>query len=226
MASAEVLGQVPLFADLAPGELAALATVLQRRRYRKGETIFHQGDPGTSLFIIELGEVKIALPSPDGREMILALLGPGDFFGELALLDEEPRSATAVAQEASQLLLLQRAQFIRFLRERPQAALPMMASLARRLRRTDTLVHEVVFLDVPTRLVRTLLRLAETQGRQTDDGVVIASRLTQGDLADMIGATRESTNKWLRFYERQGLVRHRQGRLTLLRPQELCRRYA
>lgn len=212
-----LLAHVPLFSGLSPGELEGLATLISPHRYTAGETIFHEGDAGTALYIIEKGEVKIVLGSPEGKEVVLTLLGPGDFFGELALLDGEPRSADAVAMETSDLLRLLRQDFLRFVAEHPQVAINLMAVLSRRLRRVDQLVHDAAFLDVGTRLVRTLLELAETRGQAGPRGsVVITSRLTQSDLANMIGATRESTNKWLRRYAEIGLVSHNRGQLTLL----------
>jgi CRP/FNR family transcriptional regulator, cyclic AMP receptor protein len=214
-----LLAQVPLFSGLAPGELHGLTTLIRRHRYEEGEVIFHEGDAGTALYIIEKGEVKIVLGSAEGKEVVLSLLGPGDFFGELALLDGEPRSADAVAMETSDLLILQRHDFLRFVAEQPQVAVNLLAVLSRRLRRVDQLVLDAAFLDVRARLVRTLLELAQTRGQPGPPGpqsVVIASRLTQSDLANMIGATRESVNKWLRYYAQKGLVRHLRGRLTLL----------
>ena len=213
---ARLLAQVPLFAPLAPEELAGLAALLSRRRYAKGEVIFHQGDAGTALYIVEEGGVKIVLGSEEGKEVILALLGRGDFFGELALLDGEPRSADAVARDATQLLALRRDDFLRFVLDKPRVAASLLAVLSRRLRRTDQLVHDAAFLDVRGRLARVLLELAEAQGQPEPEGVVLAARLTQGELAEMVGATRESINKWLGFYTRRGVLRFERGRLTLM----------
>ncbi len=216
MPNRERLAEVPLFAQLAPGELDRLAALLRPRRYRAGEVIFHEGDAGTALYIIAEGEVKIVLGSAEGKEVVLALLGGGDFFGEFALLDGEPRSADAVATVASQLLTLQREDFARFLTDHPRVALSLLAVLSRRLRRTDQLVHDAAFADVRTRLIKVLLELAQTKGTQEPKGIVIGSRLTQGDLATMAGTTRESVNKWLRYYGQKGLLRHERGRLTLI----------
>jgi len=217
VATQGLLAQVPLFSGLNRGELDDLAALMRRHRYAAGETIFHEGDAGTALYIIEKGEVKIILGSAEGKEVVLSLLGPGDFFGDLALLDGEPRSADAMAMEAAELLILQRHDFLRFIAEQPQVAINLMAVLSRRLRRVDQLVLDAAFLDVGTRLVRTLLDLAHTRGQAGSKGsVVITSRLTQSDLANMIGATRESINKCLRRYAEMGLVRHARGRLTLL----------
>lgn len=221
MATLELLAQVPLFAALTPGELRSLEALLRPHRYQVGEIIFHEGDDGTALYIIEEGEVKIVLGSPEGKEVVLGLLGRGDFFGELALLDGEPRSADAVATASSLLQILRREDFSRFLADKPRVAANLLAALSRRLRRTDQLVHDAAFLDVRTRLVKVLLNLAETRGQAGPRGIVITSRLTQADLANMVGATRESINKWLRYYEAQGLVHHQRGRLTVVNLQRL-----
>ena len=161
------------------------------------------------------GEVKILLGGSEGKEVVLALFGPGEFFGELALLDGEPRSADAVVTTAAELLILVREDFLRFLRDMPGVAVNMLASLSRRLRRTDRLVHDAAFSDVRTRVARLLVELAETRGKPGEGGIVIGPRLTQGDLAGMVGATRESINKCLRYYSAQGLVRHERGRIVV-----------
>jgi CRP/FNR family transcriptional regulator, cyclic AMP receptor protein len=216
MTPRDLLVRCPLFAELSAGEAEKLAVLLRRRRYRAGEPVFREGDPGMALYIIETGEVKILLGGSEGKEVVLALLGPGEFFGELALLDGEPRSADAVATAAGELLVLPREDFLRFLREVPAVAVNMLASLSRRFRRTDRLVHDAAFSDVRTRVTRLLVELAETRGKAAHGGVVIGPRLTQGDLASMVGATRESINKCLRSYAAQGLLRHERGRLLLL----------
>jgi CRP-like cAMP-binding protein len=219
-----VLTQVGLFAELPAEALAGLAPSLRRRRYPKGQVIFFQGDPGASLCLIETGRVKIALTTPDGREFVLALLGPGDYFGELSLLDGEPRSADAIALEACQLLLLQRDDFLRCLSAHPSVAIRLLAALSRRLRRTDQLVQEAAFLDVPARLARVLLEQAQSADAAGGAQPAGAGRLTQTELAGMIGATRESVNRWLSYFERQGLIRRQQGRITIVRPEGLRQR--
>ncbi len=218
MTANDFLRQVPLFAQLSASELDSLVALIRRHRYAAGETVFHQGDAGTALYIIEKGEVKIVRGSPEGKEVVLsAPFGPGDFFGELALFDGEPRSADAIATEASELLILERQDFRRFVVEHPQVALNLLSVLSRRLRRTDELVADAAFLDVRARLVKQLLALAQSRGRPGPQGsVVITSQLTQTDLANMVLATRESVNRWLQYYIKKGLVRHDRGQLTLL----------
>ncbi len=221
MSNRALLAQVPLFAQLVPEELDKLAALLRPHRYRAGEVVFHEGDAGTTLYIVKDGEVKVVLGSAEGKEVILALLGRGDFFGELALLDGQPRSADAVATTDTSMLILNREEFSRFMAEYPRFATSLLAVLSRRLRRTDHLVHDAAFSDVRTRLIKVLLELGQSKGAPGPRGVVISSRLTQGDLANMVGTTRESVNKWLRHYAQRGLLRHDRGRMTLLDPQGL-----
>jgi CRP/FNR family transcriptional regulator, cyclic AMP receptor protein len=220
---AQLLAGVPMFENLAVEDLEHLSSLLHARRYAKGEVIFHQGDVGTALFIIRKGQVAIRLSSTDGKEATLALLERGDFFGELALLDGEPRSTDAMAREETELLSLQRESFHHFLLTRPEVALGLVASLSRLVRRVTKLVHDATFLDARTRLVRVLLELARSQGQPGADGVVITQKLTQMELANMTGLTRESTNKWLRFYVREGLLSYEGGQITLVHPDRLLR---
>src|SRR5215207_3648382 len=136
-----MLAQVPLFAPLPPDALDELSARLRRRPYNRGEAVFREGDPGTSLYIVQSGHVKLSLTSAEGREIIIDLLGPGDVFGELALLDGEPRSADAVATESSELLHLERDEFKRFVLQRPSLALELLAILSRRVRRDTQLLQ-------------------------------------------------------------------------------------
>lgn len=221
MTPRDLLVRSPLFAQLSPAELDKVAGLLRRRRYRTGEPVFREGDPGTALYVVETGEVKILLGSSEGKEVVLSLLGPGEFFGDLALLDGEPRSADAVATGPTQALVLSREDFLRLLRESPSVAVNVLAALSRRLRRTDRLVHDAAFSDVRTRVTRLLVELAETRGEPVPGGVAIGPRLTQGDLASMVGATRESINKCLRYYVAQGLVRLERGRVVLTNVERL-----
>ncbi|HKX17413.1 MAG TPA: Crp/Fnr family transcriptional regulator [bacterium] len=221
MAPRDLLARSPLFSQLASAELEKIAALLRRRRYRAGEPVFREGDPGTALYVVDTGEIRILLGGADGKEVVLSLLGSGEFFGELALLDGEPRSADAVATVPTELLVLPRDDFLRLLREVPAVAVNMLAALSRRFRRTDRLVHDAAFSDVRTRVTRLLIELAETRGRLGPGGVTIGPRLTQGELASMVGATRESINKCLRSYAAQGLLRHERGRLILLNVERL-----
>jgi CRP/FNR family cyclic AMP-dependent transcriptional regulator len=210
------LARLPLFGGLTAEELDTLAGSLRRRRSARGEVLFLAGDPGDSLYIIEAGRVKIALSSAQGKEVVLTILGPTDFFGDLALLDGEPRSADAITLEPCQLLQLRREDFLGFIDAHPAVAKKLLGVLSRRLRRNAQLLQDAAFHDVPGRLARLIVELVEREGRANGGAVVISSRLTQSDLAGMIGATRESVNKGLRSFERRGLLRAERGRIVVL----------
>jgi CRP-like cAMP-binding protein len=224
-AEPELLAKVGLFADLSSAELIGLAGLMRPRPYARDEVIYLRGDAGTAFYVIASGRVKIALTSPDGKELILRRLGPGDFHGELALLDDEPRSADAIATEASVLLVLQRDAFRQFLAEHPTVATKLLATVSNYLRRNAELIQDATFLDVPARLARILLELAGgTDGTLPPAGAVIPDRLKQSELAALVGATRESINKWLGAFEKQGLIKYERGQIILLRPSGLKQR--
>jgi CRP-like cAMP-binding protein len=225
-AEPEQLARVGLFADLSSSELSGLAALMRPRSYARDEVIYLRGDPGTAFYVLATGRVKIALTSPDGKELILRRLGPGDFHGELALLDDEPRSADAIATEPSVLLVLQRDQFRQFLAEHPAVATKLLATVSAYLRRNAELIQDATFLDVPARLARILLELAGGDGADNlpPAGAVIPDRMKQAELASLVGATRESVNKWLGSFEKQGLISYEKGQITLLRPGALRQR--
>jgi CRP-like cAMP-binding protein len=211
---------VELLSGLGPDDRSRLAAALRGRSYDRGALIFMRGDPGAGLYVVERGWVKLVLTSAEGKEFVLDVLGPGACFGELALLDGEPRSTDAVAQEDCRLLLLRRADFMALLDERPDVARTLLGVLSRRLRRDADLLAEAVFLDVPARLARALLQLAET--RQSS-GSELVLRVTQEELGGMLGTSRESVNKWLGYLERRGVLRRQRGGITLIRPDVLSR---
>lgn len=224
MAARTLLAQMPLFAGLPGDQLDALAAFLRSRPYRKGAVIFSEGDPGTPLYLIEEGEIKLTILSPGGKEIILALLGPGGFFGELAVLDGGTRAATAAAKTACRLLVLERSDLLKFIERHPRAAVGMLAAISRRLRRTTEQVHDAAFLDGPTRLAKVLLQFTHEQAKPGPDGVLSAPRLTQEELAEAVGGTRESINRWLRIFVDEGSVRRRRGLVTVVNPQVLRKR--
>jgi CRP-like cAMP-binding protein len=219
-----LLARVGLFAELTADELKELAALMRPRPYARDEVIYLRGDPGLAFYVIASGKVKIALTSPDGKELILRRLGPGDFHGEVALLDDHPRSADAVATEPSMLFTLQRDAFRQFLAEHPPIATKLLSTISQYLRRNAELIQDAAFLDVPARLARVLLELASPQGGVPPAGAVIPDRIKQAELAALVGATRESVNKWLGAFEKQGLLKNDKGRITLLRPTALQQR--
>lgn len=217
----DVLASVPMFADLPADELQRLAGLLRTRTYVRGEVIFLEGDEGTSLCVIAEGRVRIQLTGSDGREVTLNVYGPGEFFGEMALLDGEPRSADAIAVGPTRLCWLQRDDLMAFLEGHPRAAMVMLASLSRRIRHTTRVVHDATLRDVPARLARVLLDLAARDGRAVPQGIRIESRRTQSELAGMIGATRETVNRTLRRFEDRGLIGWDGGTIVIAQPEAL-----
>ena len=217
-------GGIPLFAGLSETEVGALLTRVRVRQFKAGEVIFHQDDPGDSLHVILDGLVKIYLPSGAGQEAVLIILKPGEFFGELSLLDGAPRSASAVTMEPTVTTTIDRANFHEFIREHPEAALTIFGVLASRLRRADGIIADAAFLDLPARVAKTLLDLAQRFGRPREDGIEINIRLRQQDFAGMVSATRESVNRSLAALEEQGVIRIERQRITVLRPEILERR--
>jgi CRP/FNR family cyclic AMP-dependent transcriptional regulator len=204
-----------LFADLDDTSLDLCASALRPRRFRKGETIFHAGDPGDALFLIGDGAVKITIPPDDGSEpAILTTIGAGGFFGELSLLDGAPRSATAVALEPSETYVLRRDAFDALVDEQPVLRHTLLVTLAGEIRRLTAQVEDLHFLDLPGRLARHLLRtIAIREGRDpaTVDDLTGEHRLpwpyTQSELAGMIGGSRQSVNRLLADLVDEGLVR-------------------
>lgn len=214
---AETLATVPFFSGLDAASLERVGRGMRTRRFRRGEVIFHLGDPGDALFIVMSGAIKIMLPSDSGDEAILATLHAGDVFGELALLDGAPRSATASALEPSETLILPRAQFRELLATEPAIRDALLAALAGELRRLTNHVEELHFLDITGRLASRLARLATESGKKLSDGSIrLGSPLTQGDLAAMIGCTRQSVNKLLGMFTDDGLIRLERESIVVL----------
>jgi CRP-like cAMP-binding protein len=214
--SSKALQTVPFFANLNQVDAENLAKRLVIRRFSAGQIIFHHGDPGGLLYIIISGKVKIAHSTPEGQEALLAILGEDDFFGELALLDDSPRSATAEAIQPTETLTLHRDDFMNFISNNPVFALHVLQTLGRNIRRLNSQLSDVFFLDLPARLARTLLNLAYQHGRVTVDGITIDLALTQTDLAEMTGATRVSINKAIGRFRREGWVETKGRKFIIL----------
>ena len=200
------LKQVSLFQTLTEEDSGRLAASVLHQTLKKGEVLFRKGSEGNALYIIKNGSIKIALSSRSGDEVILAIFSNGDFFGEMALLDGMPRSADAIALESSELLVLNRSDFLAFLKGNENAIQSIFCSLSMRLRRTDDLLQDTCFLNISTRFAKKLVELAESHGREEENSVLIDLSLTQTDLASLVGATRESINKELRTLREKGLV--------------------
>ncbi|HEY1350815.1 MAG TPA: Crp/Fnr family transcriptional regulator [Ktedonobacteraceae bacterium] len=215
------LKQVAIFADLAPEDIRDLMAVAKRRTFRAGEVIFHRDDPGQVLYMIKEGKVKICLISPDGQEISLAVLGTGEYFGEFALYDGLPRSADAIAIDKVECYTLQRSDFHNAIMKNPKIAIQVLEGLSKRLRNTDNMVEDLIFLDVYGRVAKKLLELSGTHGVKVDNGIRIDVRLTQQELASMVGASRESVNKVMGYFTDKGYISTDKHRITLHRINEL-----
>ncbi len=218
------LKQVPLFAGLADEDIRGLMALAKRRTFRNGEVIFHREDPGQVLYVIKEGKVKISLISPDGQEISLVVFGKGECFGEFAILDGLPRSADAVALEKVECYTLQRSDFHNAIMKNPKIAIQIIEVLTRRLRSTDQMVEDLIFLDVYGRVAKKLLELADTHGTKVDDGTRIDVRLTQQEIASMVGASRESVNKVVGYFTDKNFISTDKHKITLHRISELERR--
>ncbi len=221
---ASYLKQVSLFASLPDEDVRTLMSVAKRRTFRSGEVIFHRDDPGQVLYVIKEGKVKICLISPDGQEIALVVFGKGECFGELALLDGLPRSADAIALEKVECYTLQRGDFHGSIMRNPKIAIQVLEVLSKRLRSTDQQVEDLIFLDVYGRVAKKLLELSETHGTKVDDGTRIEVRLTQQELASMVGASRESVNKVMGYFTDKKFISSDKHRITLHRVEDLRRR--
>jgi CRP/FNR family cyclic AMP-dependent transcriptional regulator len=201
MSTADFLATVPLFKSLAPAEVAAFSQLVREKSYPKGSVILFEDDPGDALFVVRSGRVKVVLVAEDGREVILGILGVGEHFGELSLIDDQPRSAHVVAMEESALIVLRRDDFRRRVEENPTVAWALLLELSRRLRRADDKIGSLVLIDVPGRIARVLLDAAAESG---DDA--IEKPLTHQTIAHVIGASRETVSRAMREFVESGWI--------------------
>ena len=218
---ADALRRVPLFSSLSGEQVQEIARVARRHRYARDEVVFYQGDPGDTFYVILSGQVKVSVSSAEGQEAILVMLDGGESFGEFALLDDQPRSATIQATRPTEVLALRKDDFHRLLTHSPAIAISLLRVMTKRLRDTDQLVEDAAFLDVAERLAKKLLSLMDVHGRPTARGMELDVHLTQQELAAMIGATRESVNKQLGAFRDRGMLAVDRQRITILQPQAL-----
>ncbi|MCA1823968.1 MAG: Crp/Fnr family transcriptional regulator [Mycobacteriales bacterium] len=220
----ETLAKLALFADLDEPALRALDAALTQESYPRGREIFHENDDADRLFVVLEGKVKITRSGHDERENLLAVLGPGDIFGELSLFDLAPRTATATALTKTRVASLQHERLRAWLTHRPEVGAVLLRVLAARLRRTNEAMADLVFTDVPGRVAKSLLDLAERFGEPTDAGIRVAHDLTQEELAQLVGASRETVNKALGDFAARGWLRVDSRAVTLLDRERLARR--
>ena len=215
MVSAEFLTTVSIFSNLNPEQLRPLTSKLRRRQYQRGEIIFHQDDPADRMHIVVEGIVRISIASEDGREKAIALLQPGECFGEMAMLDGSNRSATATAVEPTQTFALFQQDFMDFLEEHPEVVAKTTNMLTRRLRSVNQMLGDMAFLDVPTRMAKQLLELAETYSSGDEEQGNVDVPLGQDELARLVGASRETISRTLNSYRRLGILSTSHRRITI-----------
>jgi CRP/FNR family cyclic AMP-dependent transcriptional regulator len=208
--TADFLATVPLFRSLVPTEVTAFAQMAREKSYPKGSVILFEDDPGDSLFVVRAGRVKVVLVAEDGREVILGILGVGEHFGELSLIDDQPRSAHVVAMEESTLLVLRREDFRRRVEQSPQVAWALLLELSRRLRRADEKIGSLVLLDVPGRIARMILDAATEGGSEQ-----IEKPLTHQTIAHVIGASRETVSRAMREFVEAGWINTDRRRIRI-----------
>jgi CRP-like cAMP-binding protein len=220
----DVVRKAPLFAALDDEAASALMESMTASHLERGDILFREGDQGDRLYVIGEGKIKLGRTSVDGRENLLAILGPGEMFGELSLFDPGARTATATAVAETQLIALGHDDLNSFLSGRPAVAANLLAALARRLRRTNEALADLVFTDVPGRVAKALLDLANRFGRPAEDGILVAHDLTQEELAQLVGASRETVNKALADFATRGWIKLEARAVILTDAERLKRR--
>jgi CRP/FNR family cyclic AMP-dependent transcriptional regulator len=213
-----LLRSVSIFADVDATSVGALERMAELRDWAAGAVIVSQEDRGDALYVLVRGKAKVVLYGDSGREIILSIFkSPGDFFGEMSLLDDQPRSATVIADEPSRLLVLSRRDFQAHIERHPRTALRVLQELSRRLRRADAVIGNLALLDVYGRLAGKLRELAAAEGEETAEGVVVRQRPTQAEIAAMIGTSRETVSRALSEFSRRGWLSMSGKRLLLRR---------
>ncbi len=217
-----MLARIPIFAPLAPPELEELAKVCGAKQLQPRDYLFHEGSPGDQIYLVVSGRLKVSRRSAAGDEMVINMLGPGEIIGELGLLGGGKRTATIEAKDPVDLLVIQRRDFLPFLRAHPDVAIKMLEVMVERLRRITELVEDTAFLKVPARLAKMLLGLARRHADRTPDGSLrLDLQFSQEELGELVAATRESVNKHMKAWSEQGILSMDRGRVTIHRPAAL-----
>jgi CRP/FNR family cyclic AMP-dependent transcriptional regulator len=203
----EVVRRAPLFTALDDAAAASLRASMDTVKIAKGSILFKEGDDGEHLYVIVEGKIKLGTSSGDGRENLLSILGPGEMFGELSLFDPGPRTSSATAVTDAKVLSLSHGKVIPWLKQNPDVALQLLARLAQRLRRTNEAVGDLVFSDVPGRVAKALIDLGDRFGKTNAEGLLVNHDLTQEELAQLVGASRETVNKALADFAGRGWLK-------------------
>lgn len=221
----ELLAKARIFEGVTAAELEGLRPAVRMRSFLKDSHLFREGDPGSHLYLVKSGQVKIVQVGAGGGEIVFAVIGPGEAFGELSLFDSEgERSADAIALEPTECALLARDPVNAFLLDHPKLLLRMISSLVGYIQRKDRAMAEIAFLDIPGRIAQRLVDLAESRGERVGEGVVIRIPLSQRTLAGMVGASRENVNRALARFVELGYISQARGTITVLKPNELRKR--
>lgn len=217
----DLLANTPLFSSLSGMELDGLVEAARPQSVKVREEIFHKGDESLQVYLIASGSLKALTTSADGDDVVFSILGEGELIGEIGLLGGTTRTATVIAITPAELLVIDRRDFLSFLKRHPEASIKLMGVLASRLKRVSELVEDTLFLNLPVRLAKKIVNYADTYGEQTPEGLRIMLKLSQEEWGDLVGATRESVNKQLRSWFDQGLISTDHGYILIHRFEEL-----
>ena len=220
----EVLARAGIFQGVDPAAIEVLTESLERVEFPRGTVIFNEGEPGDRLYIVSTGKVKIGRRSPDGRENLLSIFGPSDMFGELSIFDPGPRTSTATTVTDVRAYTMDRVALRDWIGKRPEIAEQLLRVVARRLRRTNNLLADLIFTDVPGRVAKALLQLAQRFGSQEAGLLRVTHDLTQEEIAQLVGASRETVNKALADFAHRGWLRLEGKSVLILEPERLARR--
>jgi CRP-like cAMP-binding protein len=220
----ETLARAGIFQGVEPGAAEALAQSLSAIDFPRGHVIFAEGEPGDRLYIIQSGKVKLGRKSPDGRENLLWIACPSDMFGELSIFDPGPRTSTATTVTEVRAVSMDRPALREWITKRPEIAEQLLRAVARRLRRTNNMLSEQIFTDVPGRVARALLQFAQRFGSQEAGLLRVTHDLTQEEIAQLVGASRETVNKALADFAHRGWLRLEGKSVLILDPERLARR--
>jgi CRP/FNR family transcriptional regulator, cyclic AMP receptor protein len=218
------LARAGIFQGVDPSAVEDLRTALEPVSFPRAHVIFAEGELGDRLYIILSGKVKIGRKSPDGRENLLAVFGPSDMFGELSIFDPGPRTSTATTVTEVQAVTMDRTALREWIAKRPEIAEQLLRVIARRLRRTNNMLADLIFTDVPGRVAKALLQLAHDFGTQEGGMLRVTHDLTQEEIAQLVGASRETVNKALADFAHRGWLRLEGKSVLILEPQRLVRR--
>ena len=219
-----ILARTAIFADVDAEAMDTLSEELEWMSFLRNHTIFVEGEPGDRLYVLVEGKVKVGRRTADGRESLIAVMGPGETFGELALFDPGPRTATVATLTEVRVAAVPRQALGAWIAERPQIAEQLLRVLARRLRRTNDDLCDMIFTDVPGRVAKQLLDLTKRFGRPDSDGLRVDHELTQLELAQLVGSSRETINKALSEFANRGWIRQQGKTIYVMEPAKLARR--